>query len=88
MAKTKVQESDMILEIEQNLQNVLQPVQPRSDFVSRFGQRLTDYPQVSVEARRSDLMLPAVVLGIILLIPFSWLVWRYLIKPGGKSGQA
>ena len=88
MAKANDRDSEKFLKLEQNLQQVLRPVQPRGDFVERFGKRLSDYPQISIESRRPDMMLPLVVSAIFLLIPFSWLVWRYMIKPLLGSGEA
>jgi hypothetical protein len=80
MAKDNQINSEMILEIEQNLQRVLRPVQPRTDFVERLETRLVTYPQISIEKRSSPAMIILLFLGVGLMIPLFWIVWRYIIR--------
>jgi hypothetical protein len=80
MAKDNQKNSEMILEIEQNLQRVLRPVQPRTDFVERLENRLVTYPQISIEKRSSPVIIFSLFFGVALMIPLFWIVWRYIIR--------
>jgi hypothetical protein len=80
MAKVNQKDTEMILEIEQNLQHMLRPVKPRADFVARLENRLVTPPQINIEKRPSFEMFVLVFSAITLLIPITWIVWRYGIK--------
>jgi hypothetical protein len=80
MAKVNQKDAEMILEIEQNLQHMLRPVEPRADFVARLENRLVTPPQINIEKRPSFELIVLVVSALCLLIPISWIVWHYGIK--------